>query len=198
MGFFNWLFGKREKTELEAPGASQVYVTTDASQADGGGSTVVISPAVGPVFSADTNTPPLASAPVANILDSAPGGIPTGRLADPVAVANMESLMREARELPIGSVRGHAVAHFKVDARGGYFLNGKRVSLRKLKKECVRLEKIGGFVFYYREHPGEDPPRKAGAVIAAICEARLPLTFAGRDYDPKVKVAEYLLPTGAW
>jgi hypothetical protein len=102
--------------------------------------------------------------------------------------------MREANELPIGSVRGHAVAHFKVDLGGSYFLNGKRVSLEDVKKECARLKQIGGVVFYYRETPGEEPPAEAEAVIAAICEARLPLTFAGRDYDPAVKVAEYFLP----
>ena len=105
--------------------------------------------------------------------------------------------MREAREVPIGSVRGHAVAQFKVDVRGRCFLNGKRVSLEEVKRECARLERIGGVVLYYRENPAEDPPREAEALIAAIGEARLPLMFAGRDYDPGVKVAEYFLPSGA-
>src|SRR5262245_16653591 len=126
---------------------------------------------------------------------SAPEQRPDG--ADPRAVANVESLMREAKELPIGSIREHAVAHFKVDRRGGYFLNGKRVSLEEVKRECARLDQIGGLVFYYRDNPAEEPPHGAEAVIDAICEARLPLTFAGRDYDPEVKVAEYFLPEGA-
>ena len=90
------------------------------------------------------------------------------------------------------------MAHFKVDPQGGYFLNGKRVSLEEVKTECVRLQKIAGLVLYYRENPKEDPPREAAAVIAAICEAGLPTTFAGRDYDPRVKVADYLLPPGTW
>ena len=106
--------------------------------------------------------------------------------------------MLEAKQLPIGSVRGHSVAHFKVDLSGSYFLNGKRVSLEEVKKECARLKQLGGVVFYYREKPGEEPPAEAQAVIATICEARLPLTFAGRDYDPAVKVAEYFLPSGTW
>ena len=106
--------------------------------------------------------------------------------------------MREARELPIGSVRGHAVAHFKVDVRGRYFLNGKRVSLDELKRECIRLQEIGGFVLYYRENPRNEPPCEAEAVIAAFCEARLPVTFASRDYDSRVKVSDYVLPSGAW
>jgi hypothetical protein len=117
--------------------------------------------------------------------------------ADPRAVASIESLMREARELPIGSVREHAVAHFKVDMQGGYFLNGKPMSLEGVKKECARLGQIGGFVFYYRENPEEEPPEDAEAVIDAIAEARLPLSFASRDYDPEVKVAEYFLRAGA-
>src|SRR5205823_1522460 len=124
---------------------------------------------------------------------SAPEQRPVG--VDPRALANVESLMREARELPIGSVREHAVAHFKVDLRGGYFVNGKCVSLEEVKKECARLNQIGGVVFYYRENLGEEAPREAEVVIDAICDARLPLTFASRDYDPMVKVAEYFLPT---
>jgi hypothetical protein len=106
--------------------------------------------------------------------------------------------MREAKELPIGSVRGHAVAHVKVDLRGSYYLNGKRASLEELRKECARLNQIGGLVLYYRENPTEEPPPEAEAIIATICEARLPVTFAGRDYDPAVKVAQYLLPPRAW
>jgi hypothetical protein len=148
MGFFNWLFGKRRKTE-----------------------------------------PPPS-------LDSAPEPGTDG--VDPRAVGNVESLMREAKELPIGEVRGHAVAHFKVVVRGGYFLNGKRVSLEEMRRECARLVEIGGAVFYYRENTGEDGGAEAEELIAAICQARLPLTFAGRDYDPEVKVTEYFLPAEAW
>jgi hypothetical protein len=117
--------------------------------------------------------------------------------ADPGAVANVDSLMQEAKELPIGSVRGHAVAHVKVDLRGGYFLNAKRVSLEELRTECARLSEIGGVVFYYRENPTAEPPPEAEAVIATICEARLALVFASRDYDSTVQVAEYFLPAGA-
>jgi hypothetical protein len=115
---------------------------------------------------------------------------------DPIAVLTVASLMREANELAIGSLRGHAVAHFKVDRRGAYFLNGKRVSLEEVKEECTRLTQIGGAVFYYRENAGEEAPPAAKAVIAAICEACLPFTCAGRDYDPAVKVAEYFLHAG--
>jgi hypothetical protein len=117
---------------------------------------------------------------------------------DPAAVAAVESLMREARELPIGAVRGHAVAHFKVDLRGGYWVNGKRSSLEELRGECARLARIGGVVIYYRENPTQEAPPGAQAVIEAVCRAGLPLTFAARDYDPEVKVADYLLPAGAW
>ena len=111
--------------------------------------------------------------------------------------------MREANELPIGAVRGHAVAHFKVDARGGYFVDGARVSLEEVKRECARLQQIGGVIFYYRENTGQEPSREVydaviAPVIQAITEARLPVTFAGRDYDPKVKVDEYFLPEEAW
>jgi hypothetical protein len=49
-------------------------------------------------------------------------------------------------------------------------------------------------VFYYKENPTAEMPTEAGAVLDAICDARLPLTFAARDYDPTVKVAEYYLP----
>jgi hypothetical protein len=152
MGFFNWLFRRRQKAEPKPPVASQHYKL----------------------------------------------------VVEPKTVANVESLMREGEELPIGSVRGHAVAHFKVDdVRRGYFLNGNRVSLEEVKRECVRLAQIGGVVFYYRENPDEEAPReseavnRAMAIIAAIGAARLPVTFVSRDYDPEVKVAEYLLPRGA-
>jgi hypothetical protein len=122
---------------------------------------------------------------------------------DPRAVVSVESLMREANELPIGPVRAHAVAHFKVVVRGGYFLNGKSVSLEEIRMECARLVQIGGVVFYYRENTEEEPAPEVyeaviAPVIAAIAQARLPMTFAGRDYDPEVKVAEYSLPAEAW
>ena len=115
----------------------------------------------------------------------------------------VEYLMGEANELPIGAVRGHAVAHFKVDVRGGYFVNGARVSLEEVKRECARLQQIGGVVIYYRENAGQELSCEVfdavvSPVIQAITEARLPLTFAGRDYDPNVKVAEYFLPVEAW
>src|SRR5262249_26547668 len=114
-------------------------------------------------------------------------------------VARLEALMREAKGLPIGSVRGHAVAHLKVDYfRRSYFLNGKRASLEELRTEFARLGQIGGAVFYYKVNPTEEMPPEAEAAIAAICEARLPVMFAARDYDPAVKVAEYFLPEGAW
>ena len=111
----------------------------------------------------------------------------------------VQSLMQGAEQLPIGSVPGHAVAHLKVDyGQGSYFLNGKCASLEELRREFARLGKIGGAVFYYKENPKVEMPAEANAVIAAICEARLPVTFAGRDYDPAVKVAEYFLPPEAW
>jgi hypothetical protein len=106
--------------------------------------------------------------------------------------------MHEAAETPIGSVRGLAVAHFKVDAQGCYSLNGRRVLLRGVKRECARLARIGGAVLYYRENPTKDPPPEAEALIAAVSEARLPASFARRDYDPGVKVSDYFFPPGAW
>jgi hypothetical protein len=219
MRLFHWLFG--EKSEPRAPVALQHSVTTDVSGAYTAGPPVVVSPSVGPVFAADTdalsmpaawveagipvepafstdvNTLPLTSAPLANSPDSAPEGA-FGPIPDPVAMAAVLSMMHEAKELPIGSVRGHAVAHLKVDPWGCIFLNGKRVSLEEVKEELARLKGIGGVVFYYRDNPAEAPPPVSTALVAAVCEARLPLTFARRDYDPGVKVAEYLFPSGAW
>ena len=112
-------------------------------------------------------------------------------------VANL--VMKEVEGLPIGSVRGHAVAHLKVDYfRGGYFLNGKRASLEKLRREFARLAQIGGLVFYYKQNPTAQIPAEAKAAIDAIIEARLPVTFAARDYDPSIRVSEYVFPKGSW
>jgi len=117
---------------------------------------------------------------------------------DPGVVASVDALLREANDLPIGAVREHAIAHIKVSLQGDYFLNGKQTSLEELQRECARLARIRGLVFYYRENPMEEPPSQAEAVIRAATQARLPLTFAARDYDPEVKVADYFLPAGSW
>jgi hypothetical protein len=109
----------------------------------------------------------------------------------PRAVAAVSALMRES-EVPIGSVRERAVAHVKVDRRGGLFLNGQRVPVEEVERECARVGRIGGLVFYYREDPAGTAPPGVEAVIRAICEEGLPVTLAGRDYDPDLKVAEYL------
>jgi hypothetical protein len=171
MGFFNWLFGRRQKAQPTPPPAA---------------------------FQHDV-TPPPAAFQHDVTMDVPQADLGVSPFADPKAVANVESLMREAKGLPIGSVRGNAVAHVKVDyARGSYFLNGKRASLEELRREFARLAQVGGVVFYYKESPTEQMPPEAEAALAAICEARLPVTFAARDYDPTVKVAEYYLPEGAW
>jgi hypothetical protein len=105
----------------------------------------------------------------------------------------LECLIRESAELPIGSVRDHAIAHIKVDLQGAYYLNGKRVSIEEVQVECVRLNKFKGLVLYYRDKPNEAGPPEAIAVVNAICATGVPLAFAGRDYDPKVKVGDYFL-----
>jgi hypothetical protein len=126
-------------------------------------------------------------------------GIEQVRFVDPEVAANLKALMREAKGVPIGSVRAHAVAHLKVDySRGSYFLNGKSASLEEIRTEFARLGQIGGAVLYYKDGSTEKMPPEAEVALAAICEARLPVTFAARDYDPAVKVAEYFLPEGAW
>ncbi len=67
------------------------------------------------------------------------------------------------------------IANVKVDRAGMISLNGRPVTLEELKRELARLKEIGGAVWYAREHPEEDPPAAALAVIAAIIEARLPV-----------------------
>jgi hypothetical protein len=198
MGFFHWLFGKRQNAKPTPPVAFQHYVTMEVPQSDIGGSPVVISAAAGPAFSAETNTLPPTSAPPPD-LELSEVGFESSLFIDPRGVANLQSLMREADVLPIGSVPGHAVAHLKVDyLRGRYFLNGKCASLEELRRDFARLGHVGGLVFYYKENPTVEMPPEAEAALAAICEARLPVAFAVRDYDPAVKVADYFLPEGAW
>jgi hypothetical protein len=150
------------------------------------------------VFSADTYS--VASAPPPDYAAlSGAEGVYQERVADPVVTANLEALLAEAKGLPIGSVRGHAVAHLKVDyVTGRYSLNGKGATREGLRSELARLALIGGLVFYYREGPAGTMPPEAEAAIHAICNARLPVTFTGRDYDPAVKVADYFLPEGTW
>src|SRR6516225_1944054 len=112
MGFFNWLFRNRQKAAPTPPVASQQYVTMDVPQAGIGVSPVVISSAEEPVFTADTTTLPRTSAPLPKFPDlSAAEGVAQVPAVDARVVANVESLMREAEGLPIGSVRGQAVAH---------------------------------------------------------------------------------------
>jgi hypothetical protein len=173
----------------------------DVPRADKGWSPLVTSPVAGPVISAATYSLPLTSAPVPHFpAFSVAAGVEPVRFVDPEVAANLEELMREAKGLPIGSVRAHAVAHLKVDYfRGSYFLNGKSASLEELRTEFARLGRIGGAVLYYKEgSPTEKLPPEAEVALAAICEARLPVTFAARDYDPAVKIAEYFLPKGTW
>jgi hypothetical protein len=78
-----------------------------------------------------------------------------------------------------------------VDRPGCYFLNGRPASLEELQGECARLARIGGVVAYNRENPKEEAPKGVEAVIDAIAQARLPVTFAPRDYDAAVRTNEY-------
>ena len=145
-----------------------------------GCSSVVVSGTVGTALSVDT----------CNLSDiSLPFGDP---LADPWAVANLAAVVQQTRELPIGRVPNMAVAHVKVDLQGGCSLNGKQVSHAELQEECCRLREVSGIVLYFREHPERDPPSEAESVIAAICDAHLPVTFVGCDFDSEVPVADYL------
>jgi hypothetical protein len=160
---------------------------------------VDVSSVGGSVVWADTNiqssTWPLPDFPD----DPEAAGIIVQGMPDPGVAADLESLMREAEGQAIGSVRGHAVAHLKVDySWGRYFLNGKSATLEELRSEFSRLGRIGGAIFYYKANPTDGVPPEAETALGAICEARLPVTFTVRDYDPAVKVAEYFLPDGAW
>ena len=44
-----------------------------------------------------------------------------------------------------------------------------------LRRELSRLKQVKGAVWYTREHPDEDPPAAAMAVIQAIIEVQLPV-----------------------
>lgn len=103
---------------------------------------------------------------------------------------DLQTWLQESHARPLGSVLEHA-AHFKVDPNDGCLLNGRPVSLDDVKVECTRLSQGGGIAFYFRDNPQHALPQQLMSVIDSICEAKLPLVFAFRDYDPGVEVAQY-------
>jgi hypothetical protein len=86
----------------------------------------------------------------------------------------------EAR--PSGQESAH-VAKVKVTRAGTIYLDGKTVSLAELKQEFVRLKRVQGVVWYYRENPQGEPPPQAMAVIEAIVETKLPVKLVERDFE---------------
>ena len=75
------------------------------------------------------------------------------------------------------------IAKVKVDRAGRIYLNGRIVTLEKLKRELSRLHKVNGAVWYHRENPHQDPPPEALAVLEAIIDARLPVKLLEKDFD---------------
>lgn len=125
-------------------------------------------------------------------------GSPGRSVVDPQAMSAVERIMREAWELPIGSVRDQTVAHLKLDRQGCCFLNGKQVTIDGVKVECTRLSQLGGVVLFYREDAATELVPEAKALLNLITMARLPLTIAVRDYDSRVKVTEYTRAKGSY
>ena len=71
-----------------------------------------------------------------------------------------------------------AIGKIAVFQSGVVHFNGKPVTIPQLKAELTRLKGLDGTVWYYREHPDQEPPAISTGVIEAVVENRLPISLS--------------------
>ena len=82
-------------------------------------------------------------------------------------------------EGPIGKIA--------VTARGVVSFDGAVITLDGLKSKLGDLKKRNGWIWYYREAAGGEPPAQAMQVLRLIAESRLPLSLSTKpDYSDEV------------
>lgn len=80
-----------------------------------------------------------------------------------------------------------AVARVSVLASGEIQLDGHGTDLARLERRLRQLEADGGTVWYYRDHPAQEPPPNALAVLDLIVRSGLPVRMSSRpDFSDHV------------
>lgn len=68
--------------------------------------------------------------------------------------------------------------NLSVMANGEVRVGSESVTLEQLGERLDAVKSSGGSVWYYREHPDQEPPPVADQVVKAIIDRRLPVSFS--------------------
>jgi hypothetical protein len=91
----------------------------------------------------------------------------------------------------LGADRGAPQVKVAVYADGHIVADGHEISLQQLRESFASLSKAHGSVIYFREFPQSEPHPNAMAVVEAIAEAPLPVSFSSKG-----DFSDVVLPDG--
>jgi hypothetical protein len=82
-----------------------------------------------------------------------------------------------------GATQGLVILKVSAKADGALLLDGKPTDVAALDGEMSRLEALGsgkGSVWYYREHPEQEPPPQAMRVVEMVIKHKLAISMSSK------------------